>query len=80
MSNRYLSQQKRKKNFEDFKVPEEEQVADIPPCIEIPATGTQEGHFLIPVGSIKGHTLWLGFESHSECVGSGLAEGLRFEE
>jgi len=53
---------------------------DIPPCIEIPASGTQEGHFLIPVGSIKGHTLWLGFESHSECVGSGLAEGLRFEE
>lgn len=53
---------------------------DLPECIDIPAGATHRGHFLIPVGSIKGHTLWLGFESHSECVGSGLAEGLHFVE
>jgi len=59
---------------------QEQEEQEVPECIEIPAGETHRGHFLIPVGSIGGHTLWLGFESHQECVGSGLADGLHFVE
>jgi len=72
MSNKTVSDYYKRKKVEE---PE-----DIPECIEIPAGETHQGHFLIPVGSIGGHTLWLGFASHQECVASGLAEGLHFVE
>jgi len=77
MSNKSVGDYYKNKRPAKEQIIEEE---ELPECIEIPAGATHRGHFLIPVGSIKGHTLWLGFESHSECVASGLAEGLRFEE
>jgi len=75
MSNKSVSDYY-KKSEKRKATPEE----DTPECIEIIAGATHSGHFLVPVGSVGGHILYLGFENHTECVGSGLVDDLHIEE
>jgi len=65
-----------------YKKPEKRKATpeEQPECIEIPPGATHTGHFLVPVGLIGGHILYLGFANHTECVGSGLVDDLHIEE